>query len=113
MSSRAQPVRLGSLAQGELCGVEGSRGLTDAFRYGMESLTGSRNRSALRCSLDCARNNQIHYFFISSSTAVVIAIIPVRIVGSGTGANLLECKLGRCVPVLLLSAIFSGATAPT
>jgi hypothetical protein len=30
------------------------------------------------------------YFFIKSSTAAVIATIPVRIVGSGTGANLLE-----------------------
>ena len=34
------------------------------------------------------------YFFIKSSTALVIATILVRIVGSGTGANLLGCKLG-------------------
>jgi hypothetical protein len=53
------------------------------------------------------------YFFISSSTAFVIPINPVRIVGSGTGANLLECKLGRGAPVFLLSAAFAGSTAPT
>ena len=52
------------------------------------------------------------YFFINSSTALVIPIIPTRIVGSGTGANLLECKLGRSMPFFLLSAIFAGSTAP-
>ena len=35
-----------------------------------------------------------NHFFIKSSTAAVIATMPVRIVGSGTGANLLECKVG-------------------
>jgi hypothetical protein len=30
------------------------------------------------------------YFFINSSTAVVIALIPVRRVGSGNGSNKLE-----------------------
>ena len=54
------------------------------------------------------------YFFIKSRTALVIAITPVRIVGSGKGANLLECKLGNgAAPGFLEAAIFSGATAPT
>jgi hypothetical protein len=53
------------------------------------------------------------YFFIKSSTALVMAMSPVRMVGSGTGANLLECKLGNGVPVFLLSAAFAGSTAPT
>jgi len=54
------------------------------------------------------------YFFIKSSTAAVIATIPVRIVGSGTGANLLECKLGRGdAPGFFESAILDGSTAPT
>src|SRR6266705_1683317 len=52
------------------------------------------------------------YFFIKSSTAVVIAMIPVRIVGSGTGANLLECRVGNSFPACLYSAIFAGSTAP-
>src|SRR5919204_66230 len=37
------------------------------------------------------------YFFNKSSTAVVIPMIAVRMVGSGTGANLLECDLGVVV----------------
>ncbi len=57
---------------------------------------------------------QPRYFFIKSSTALVIATMPVRIVGSGTGANLLECRLGSGAPPGFFdSAIFSGATAPT
>jgi len=39
------------------------------------------------------------YFIINSSTALVIPIIPKRIVGSGTGANLLDCTLGSGTPV--------------
>ena len=55
-----------------------------------------------------------HYFFIRSRTAAVIATIPVRIVGSGTGANLLECKVGSGgAPGFFDSAIFAGSTAPT
>ena len=55
-----------------------------------------------------------NYFFIRSSTAAVIATIPVRIVGSGTGANLLECKLGSGdAPGFFDSAILVGSTAPT
>ena len=50
----------------------------------------------------------IAYFFINSSTAAVIPIIPVRIVGSGTGANLLECRVGNSFPAFLNSAIFAG-----
>src|SRR5438874_503179 len=42
------------------------------------------------------------------------ATMPVRIVGSGIGANLLECKLGNgAAPCFLDSAIFCGSTAPT
>ena len=52
------------------------------------------------------------HFFINSSTAVVIPIMPVRMVGSGTGANLLECRLGNSFPSFLYSAIFAGSTAP-
>src|SRR6266567_1720897 len=52
------------------------------------------------------------YFFINSSTALVMPMIPTRIVGSGTGANLLECKLGNSFPSFLNCAIFSGSTAP-
>src|SRR5438045_8838397 len=41
-------------------------------------------------------------------------MMPVRIVGSGTGANLLECRLGSGgAPGFLLSATFAGSTAPT
>src|SRR4029077_13833927 len=54
------------------------------------------------------------YFFIRSSTAAVIATMPVRIVGSGTGANLLECRVGSgAVPGFFDSANFAGSTAPT
>ena len=54
------------------------------------------------------------YLFIKSITALVMPMIPVRIVGSGTGANLLECRLGNGVaPGFLLSATFAGSTAPT
>ncbi len=56
---------------------------------------------------------QLDYFFSRSSTTLVIATIPVRIVGSGTGRNLLECNEGRLAPVFFASATFSGATAPT
>lgn len=54
------------------------------------------------------------YFFIKSRTALVIAIMPVRMVGSGTGANLLECRLGSgSAPGFFEAAILSGATPPT
>ena len=53
------------------------------------------------------------YFFINSITAVVIAVTARRMVGSGMGANLLECKLGSGLPLFLLSAILAGSTAPT
>src|SRR4030095_122936 len=62
------------------------------------------NRIFSECLLD--------YFFTNSNTALVIPMMPTRIVGSGTGANLLECTLGSGVPVFLLSAIFAGSTAP-
>ncbi len=61
-----------------------------------------------------AQQNVRRHFFIKSSTAEVIAIMPVRIVGSGTGANLLECRLGSgAAPGFRLSAYFAGSTAPT
>src|SRR5215218_6805961 len=37
-----------------------------------------------------------------SSAAPVIAVTPVLMVGSGTGANLLECSEGSGVPLLWL-----------
>ena len=59
----------------------------------------------------CTVTIRIH-FFINSSTAVVIPTMPVRMVGSGTGANLLECRPGNSFPSFLNWAMFSGATAP-
>src|ERR1051326_883911 len=53
------------------------------------------------------------YFFIKSSTALVIAFTPVRIDGSGTGANSLECGPGSRVPFSLASASFAESTAPS
>ena len=69
-------------------------------------------------SLDYARDHRKRavpdYFFIKSNTAAVIATMPVRIVGSGTGANLLECKVGSGgAPGFFDSAIVAGSTAPT
>src|SRR5437879_13792422 len=55
-----------------------------------------------------------NYFLpASSSTATVIAMTPVLIVGSGSGANWLECSEGRDLPVFSLSASLSGFTAPS
>ena len=68
-----------------------------------------------RCQLGdtpATKLSLLDYFFINSNTALVIPTMPTRIVGSGTGANLLECALGNGVPVFLLSAIFAGSTAP-
>src|SRR5262249_2695340 len=53
-----------------------------------------------------------HLLFINSSTALVMPMIPTLIVGSGTGANLLECSVGNSFPSFLNCAIFSGSTAP-
>src|SRR5205814_9593607 len=54
----------------------------------------------------CRPVSSSDYFFIKSSTAAVMATMPVRIVGSGIGANLLECKLGNgAAPGFLDSAI--------
>jgi hypothetical protein len=41
-------------------------------------------------SITAASNKHVGYFFINSSTAEVIALIPVRSVGSGTGAKSAE-----------------------
>src|SRR5437763_10402121 len=58
------------------------------------------------CSLTTA------YFFMSSSTTEVMALTPVRSVGSGNGSNRAECSDGNGVPVSLLRFIFAGSTAP-
>lgn len=52
------------------------------------------------------------YFFINSITAVVIALIPVRRVGSGSGSNKLECSDGRGFPDFLAASTLAGSTAP-
>src|SRR5512138_1636478 len=52
------------------------------------------------------------YFFINSSTTDVMAFTPVLRVGSGTGANKLECKEGSGLPDCLLAATLTGSTAP-
>ncbi len=52
-------------------------------------------------------------FFIKFSTAPLIAFTPVRIVGSGTGANSLECGPGSGVPFSFASFNFCGSTAPS
>jgi hypothetical protein len=62
------------------------------------------------------RQNRVsrNHFFVKSNTAEVIATMPVRIVGSGTGANLLECRVGSgAAPGFFDSANFAGSTAPT
>src|SRR5690348_16104978 len=45
----------------------------------------------------------VFHFFINSNTAAVIAVTPVLIVGSGTGANSGECSEGKGLPVRSLS----------
>ena len=52
-------------------------------------------------------------FFSRSSNALVIPMIAVRMVDSGTGRNLLECSDGKGVPLFFDSATFAGSTAPT
>ena len=42
----------------ERSGVEGSRGISHAFRSGIKSLVSPRKLSGLRCSLDSARNDK-------------------------------------------------------
>lgn len=60
------------------------------------------------------RNTRAHlYFFINSSTAVVIALIPVRRVGSGSGSNKLECSEGSVLPDFLAASTRAGSTAPS
>ena len=43
----------------------------------------------------------------------VMAMTPVRIVGSGSGANKGEWRNGRAVPAFLLSATLAGSVAPS
>lgn len=52
-------------------------------------------------------------YFIKSSTALVMALTPVRRVGSGMGAHRAECTPGSGTPVRWLSANFSESTAPS
>ena len=49
---------------------------------------------------------------MSDSTTDAIAVTPVRRVGSGTGANRLECSDGSGAPVARLYASRYGAVAP-
>src|SRR2546422_4303901 len=65
------------------------------------------------CSSVAAVDLLLLHFFINSSTAAVIALTPVRIVGSGKGAKSAECSDGSGVPVSLLSLTFGGSTAPS
>ena len=53
------------------------------------------------------------YCFINSNTAAVIALMPVRNVGSGRGWNKLECSEGSGLPDCRLAATFAGSTAPS
>ena len=46
-----------------------------------------------------------YFFFNKSSAAAAMAVTPVLIVGSGTGANLLECSDGRGAPVRWLHQV--------
>jgi hypothetical protein len=55
--------------------------------------------------------HEIHLPIRSSTDAVMIKM-PVRMVGSGKGTKSDECSDGSCLPVALLSATLSGATAP-
>jgi hypothetical protein len=54
-----------------------------------------------------------YIFFINSSTALVIALTPVRNVGSGSGSNKLECSEGNGLPDFLLASTRAGSTAPS
>ena len=90
-------------AAGRRFGFKKARGLLSQDEAG-ESRRPPKTKSEVR---------QRH-FFIKSSTALVNATTPLRIVGSRSGANLLECKLGSGgAPGFFESAIFSGATTPT
>src|SRR5438105_3237492 len=50
---------------------------------------------------------------VNSSTAAVMASMPVLIVGSGTGAHKEECNEGSAAPVRSHSLMASGLTPPT
>lgn len=74
--------------------------------------------SSLGCQVEVPRSgtlfaNWLSYFFINSSTAKVMALTPVRSVGSGNGANKAECSEGNGLPVCLLSFTLSGSAAPS
>jgi hypothetical protein len=46
-------------------------------------------------------------------TTLVIAMTPVRMAGSGTGANSLECELGKRVPFSWASRSLAESAAPS
>src|SRR6185503_11656887 len=56
---------------------------------------------------------ELHFLPTSSSTAAVIAVTPVLIVGSGTGRYRLEWRAGSGLPVRSLSTTRSGSTEPS
>src|ERR1043166_2922504 len=51
----------------------------------------------------------LSYFFIKSNTTAVMAFTPVLRVGSGSGANKLECREGNCFADSFLGATFGGS----
>src|SRR6266705_3205561 len=61
---------------------------------------------------DLTRSRKDH-FFINSSTAAVIALTPVRRVGSGSGSNRLECSDGSGLPDFRLASTLDGSIAPS
>lgn len=54
-----------------------------------------------------AQKTGLAYFIISSRTAIVIAMTPVRIVGSATREDLLECRRDNGMPLVLYSKLRS------
>ena len=55
----------------------------------------------------------LRYFFNNSSTAAVIALTPVRNVGSGNGWNKLEWSDGSGLPDFRLASTLAGSIAPS
>ena len=62
--------------------------------------------------LHCARrqvDRAVGYFVNAAFVAAVMALTPVAIVGSASGAKRGECKLGKSLPL----ATLAGSTAPS
>ena len=70
-------------------------------------------QSALHFRKHKLKSVPLDYFFISSSTAAVIALTPVRNVGSGSGWNKLEWSEGSGLPDFLLASTLAGSIAPS